>query len=153
MDKPPPFCKVLNIRTPIKGRPGSSITGLGQGLGFPWPVTQNGEEESRNTLPAKNPKPSSPPYGFGYIIIRSPYTPYSIYFGKSPSKGRMAQGLYRDRRPTNRPFVLESKFLRGGYIGDYIGDHYRDYSGGYKEFVAMAFFYTSVCPGQPQKDQ
>ena len=30
-----------------------------------------------------------------------------------------------------RAYELESKLLKGGYIGDYIGDYYRGYSGGY----------------------
>ena len=28
-------------------------------------------------------------------------------------------------------YELESKLLKGGYIGDYVGDYYRCYSGGY----------------------
>ena len=34
-------------------------------------------------------------------------------------------------QPKGRAYKLESKLLKGGYMGDYIGEYYRGYQGGY----------------------
>ena len=39
-------------------------------------------------------------------------------------ENEMETGLYK-------VYCLESKLLKGGYIGDCVGDHYKGYSGGH----------------------